>query len=331
MPVGVQPQEGGQPVRPPAGIVGGVRLTMRTRVRRRTSRNRVLPASCLAILVAIGSGAAPGTDGVAAAPKVAARPVVAFGDFSVLLWIKTDGYRTGEVFRQHDERGGGRGITVQLTDRGPSASLIGPRDRISLSAALGEPLTPNEWHLVSVMVGRRHDPSAELWLDGRMVAKAEAPAPLLATSQWLPASDSLQVRLSGVEARAEVRLGEALSASELLLLFLAGPTPTAQPEHAVAVDTSLLSHPALSLRLWPMPVRDLLRLEYHLSRPGPLSVTISDVQGRECFGRDYGWRSRGRGELRLGPDILREFPAGCYYLRVRSGDAVVVRRLIILP
>ena len=90
----------------------------------------------------------------------------------------------------------------------------------------------------------------------------------------------------------------------------------------------------MRLAVFPNPSRGGFALTADLVGDGPEHVVLSvfDVQGRRVSARDYGWL--GPGPIRFewnGDSADRPLNPGVYAARVRAGESVVTRRLVVLP
>lgn len=93
---------------------------------------------------------------------------------------------------------------------------------------------------------------------------------------------------------------------------------------ATATDQS--GPPTSSWTIRPNPVRRELILEYYLPRPDQMLATVYDIFGRSVFTyRSPGLLPAGEGRLTL---PLADLPVGGYWLELRAGPYVQVKKLV---
>ena len=85
---------------------------------------------------------------------------------------------------------------------------------------------------------------------------------------------------------------------------------------------------AVSLAVSPHPARDRISIAFTLSRPGPATIELLDVGGRRVFA----WAARefpaGRHEIVRDLRDLPHVPSGVLFVRLTSGGATTIRRLV---
>ena len=82
-----------------------------------------------------------------------------------------------------------------------------------------------------------------------------------------------------------------------------------------------------SLQIYPNPITDVLLVRLENDDTDPLDVTVFDHIGRKC--RQAIFLKSGR--LFSGQLDLSALPAGSYLIKIRQGDATVVRKIIRMP
>jgi len=80
-----------------------------------------------------------------------------------------------------------------------------------------------------------------------------------------------------------------------------------------------------TLRLRPNPARDLARLNYRLSRPGPVRIELIDPAGRPAVAPIQGFRPAGENSDRL---PLNGLPAGVYLVQLVTPDGSFSGRIV---
>jgi hypothetical protein len=90
--------------------------------------------------------------------------------------------------------------------------------------------------------------------------------------------------------------------------------------------------PGLSLIGVPNPARGLFQIQFQLSQPSPISLSIYDVSGRLVRKLQEGWLSAGTYEVEyLCDDIQgRPVPAGVYFCQLVSAGTSLMKKLIII-
>lgn len=256
------------------------------------------------------------------------QPIVAYPELTLALWVRTDEFRSGLLFRQQDSRG--RGMKVELVAGRPQVTLVGSTGSAVLSPAEKCLVEPGSWHLLAITVDPSRD-GAMLRLDGRPIANTMMNVGIVASPLWQTSPAAQKPTTPGVDVREYVNVGRALPATEMALLQMAGPPPK-QPSTAVMSDTvsNRRREAPLELRLWPQPVRGQLHIDYVLRRSKPVSVEVFDAQGRRQLYQEFGWRSRGAGTLIVDATRLSARGGAWHIVRIKAGDEEMARPFILL-
>jgi len=102
---------------------------------------------------------------------------------------------------------------------------------------------------------------------------------------------------------------------------------------STSVDAPVAASPsALRLRTYPNPARSSVLVEYHLPRPSSVSLRVFDVRGRVVRTLVDEAQPAGPRTLRWdGTDVSGvPLPAGAYWYRIRTTEAVEARKFVLI-
>lgn len=77
---------------------------------------------------------------------------------------------------------------------------------------------------------------------------------------------------------------------------------------------------------YPNPFTQSTTIPYQLSKPGPVHLAVYDLLGRKVLQVVDGVQPAGRHEATAN---LRDLPAGLYLYKLRTGDFLAVRRMVL--
>jgi len=89
-------------------------------------------------------------------------------------------------------------------------------------------------------------------------------------------------------------------------------------------DVEWIKASSAGVKIYPQPARDRVTIEAELERTVSVTITLSDMSGRELL-RVNGGRASGhyRREISMG-----HLPAGTYLVRLELGDKRVVEKIV---
>jgi len=80
--------------------------------------------------------------------------------------------------------------------------------------------------------------------------------------------------------------------------------------------------------IWPNPARGAVRVAFALAAAGPARIEVLDVTGRMRIARELGARAAGAQSVVLDAASLDALPAGTYFVRVHTREALRAVRLV---
>jgi hypothetical protein len=113
---------------------------------------------------------------------------------------------------------------------------------------------------------------------------------------------------------------------------LATEDSTAGEVAMVGVDDALSVVQFALLPILPNPSRGVAYVGWDVPRASPVQIAVHDVQGRQVATLADGTYAPGRYQVRWSPLTAGGGrAAGIYFVRLRSADGVLVRRLVMTP